>query len=93
MPFTFDLSDPLKDTLAKLSTKDPQRSKIIYKKIEQIIQCDGNSVDHYKNLKYDLSDYKEVHIDKSFILVFKVFKKENHILFERFDHHDKIFKR
>jgi len=93
MAFSFDLSDHLRKTLEKLSNKDPQRSMIIYKKIREIIESDGKSIDHYKNLRHDLSDYKRVHIDKSFVLIFRVFRKENHILFERFDHHDRIYKR
>ena len=50
------------------------------------------TIDDYKNLKYSLSDYKRVHIDKSFVLIFKVYRKEKHILFERFDHHDRIYR-
>jgi YafQ family addiction module toxin component len=93
MPFAFDLSDHLRETLAKLSGKDPRRSKLIYKKIEEIIKNDEKSIDHYKNLRHDLSDYKRVHIDKSFVLIFKVDKKAGFILFERFDHHDEIYRR
>ncbi len=93
MPFTFDLSEHLRNTLGKLSKKDPQRSKIIYKKITEIIECNESTINHYKNLRHDLSDYKRVHIDKSFVLIFKVFRKENHNLFERFDHHDRIYKK
>jgi YafQ family addiction module toxin component len=93
MAFTFDLSDRLRKTLEKLAVKDPQRSKIIFKKIKEIIESDGNAIDHYKNLRHGLSDYKRVHIDKSFVLIFRVFRKENHVLFERFDHHDGIYKR
>lgn len=93
MPFTFDLSDHLRKTLEKLSKLDPRRSKIIYKKIKEIIGSDLVVIEHYKNLRHDLSDYKRVHIDKSFVLIFKVFKSEKHILFERFDHHDNIYKK
>ena len=91
MSFTFDISDRLRETLDKLSRKDQQRSGIIYKKIAEIVECDENAIDHYKNLKHSLSDYKRVHIDKSFVLIFKVYRKEKHILFERFDHHDRIY--
>jgi len=93
MAFSFDLSDELREILEKLRKKDPLRSKMIFKKISQIIESDGDSVDHYKNLRHDLSDYKRVHIVKSFVLIFKVDKKEKHILFVRFDHHDRIYKR
>jgi YafQ family addiction module toxin component len=93
MAFTFDISDELRSVLKKLSKKDPWRSKMIYKKIEQIINNSIESIEHYKNLQHDLSEYKRVHIDKSFVLIFKVYKNEKHILFDRFDHHDRIYKR
>lgn len=90
--FTFDLSDNLRETIKKLSKKDKIRMIILNKKIKEIVSCDENAIDHYKNLRYGLSEYKRVHIDKSFVLIFKVFKKERHILFERLEHHDKVYK-
>ena len=92
MVFTFDLSDNLREVMEKLSKKDRRRTELIYKKIKQIIESSDEGIEHYKNLRRDLSDYKRVHIDKSFVLIFRVFKQEKHILFERFDHHDKIYK-
>ena len=125
MPFTFDLSEHLRETVKKLSKHDPRRCEIIYKKIKEIIESNEITINHYKNLRYseptkrvgsnypeptevnsgfanrknlvgsvyDLSDYKRVNIDKSFVLIFKVFRKENHILFERFEHHDRIYRK
>lgn len=92
MIFSFDISDNLKATIHALSKRDKARAIILNKKIKEIITCDENTIDHFKNLRYGLSEYKRVHIDKSFVLIFRVFKKEKHILFERLDHHDKIYK-
>lgn len=91
--FTFDLTDELKLTLAKIARKDRLRAAIVYKKIEQIISCDEISIEHYKNLRHGLSDFKRVHIDKSFVLLFKVSKKHKHVTFIKLDHHDSIYKR
>ena len=90
--FSFDISDEIKAILSKLSKKDPVRAVIIYKKIEQIISCDKKSIEHYKNLRRDLAEYKRVHIDKSFILLFKVTKPKSHILFDKLKHHDDAYK-
>ena len=90
--FSFDISDELKVILAKLSKKAPVRAAIIYKKIEQIISYDEKTVDTFKNLRHGLAEYKRAHIDKSFILLFKVTKSKNHILFDRLGHHDDIYK-
>ncbi len=90
---SFDLSVELRIALAKLSKKDRLRAAIVYKKIGQIASCDGKTIDHYKNLRHGLSDLKRVRIDKSFVLLFKVSKKDRHIIFTRLDRHDNIYKR
>ncbi len=93
MAFSFQLSDELKEKIRALAKKDKKTAEIINKKIKQITGSDETSIDHYKNLQHGLSDYKRVHIAKSFVLIFKVSKKEKSILFDRFDHHDNIYKR
>jgi mRNA interferase RelE/StbE/toxin YoeB len=90
--FRFALTDRLKIKLAKLSQKDAKRAEIINKKIKQIIACDDTSINHYKNLRHDLKELKRVHIDNSFVLTFHVNIKDNFIIFENFDHHDRIYK-
>ena len=77
--------------LNKLAKKDRERLKIINKKIKEIINNDSETIKRYKNLRYDLSDLKRVHIDRSFVLTFKVDLKNNFILFVDFDHHDRIY--
>jgi len=91
--FDFNISDELKLVIRKLVKKDKKRVEIINKKIKEVISSDKQSIQHYKNLKHDLKDYKRVQIDKSFVLVFKVDILNNFILFIDFDHHDKIYKK
>jgi len=85
------LTDELKIKIRKLLKKDKLKVEIINKKIKQIINCDEESINHYKNLRHDLSEYKRVHIDKNFVLAFKVDILNNFILFVDFDHHDNIY--
>lgn len=89
--FDFDLSDELKLIIRKLVKKDKKRVEIINKKIKEVINNNKESIQHYKNLRYNLSDFKRVHIDRSFVLVFKVDIFNNFILFVDFDHHDRIY--
>lgn len=89
--FNFDLTDELKLIIKKLAKKDKKKTIIINKKIKEIISCDKDSIQHYKNLRHDLKEYKRVHIDRQFVLVFKVEISNNFILFVDFDHHDKIY--
>lgn len=93
MPFAYDFTDKLKDIIQKLVKKDPRRVDIIYKKVKQIVNSDEFTIEHYKNLRHDLSDRKRVHIDGSFVLTFKYDKAKKFILFLDFDHHDNIYQK
>lgn len=89
--FDFDLSDKLKIIIKKLAKKDKKKVEIINKKIREVINCDKDSINHYKNLRHDLKEFKRVHIDNSFVMTFKVDLANNFILFVDFEHHDKIY--
>jgi mRNA-degrading endonuclease RelE of RelBE toxin-antitoxin system len=39
-----------------------------------------------------MKEFKRVHIDNSFVLIFKVDFNKKFILFVDFDHHDRIYK-
>jgi mRNA-degrading endonuclease RelE of RelBE toxin-antitoxin system len=93
MPFTTILSDELKEIIKKLYSKDKQFFLELNKKMLQIMDCDKDTINHYKNLKYDYSDYKRVHVGKSFVLLFSVDLYNNIIYFVKFAHHDKIYKK
>ncbi|NQV09416.1 hypothetical protein HQ529_06200 [Candidatus Woesearchaeota archaeon] len=89
--FDFGLSDELKIKIRKLVRRDKKKVEIINKKIKEIINNDSDSIERYKNLKYDLKKFKRVHIDKHFVLIFKIDKEKNFILFEDFEHHDRVY--
>ncbi|MEK6757734.1 MAG: type II toxin-antitoxin system RelE/ParE family toxin [Nanoarchaeota archaeon] len=76
--------------LAKLQKKDKNLYEQVLKKIEEIIN--SSNVEHYKNLRYDLKEFKRAHVGH-FVLVFKFDKMNNLILFSNFDHHDNIYKK
>lgn len=88
--YSFRIEKNLERILIKLEKKNKPLYDQIKKKIKEIIN--SADVEHYKNLRYDLSDYKGVHIGH-FVLVFKYQKNSNMISFEDFDHHDVIYKR
>jgi YafQ family addiction module toxin component len=90
--FYFDLTDELKFKIKKLLKKDKKKVKIINKKIKQIIFSNSQSINHYKNLRNEMKEFKRVHIDNSFVLIFKVDINKNFILFVDFDHHDRIYR-
>jgi len=89
MSFKITISAELKKDLAALKRKDKTTYVAVSKKIFQIALCDGNSIEHFKNLRGNLSNFKRVHIG-SFVLIFRIV--DDIIIFEKFDHHDRIYK-
>lgn len=85
----FDIEEKLHKILQKLFKKDIKRYKIVWNKINEIVS--SKDIEHYKNLMYDLKEFKGVHIDKSFVLIFKYDKTLDKVFFFDFDHHDKIY--
>ncbi|MEK6958849.1 MAG: addiction module toxin RelE [archaeon] len=91
MPFAFDRSEELADTLAKISKKHRPLYEAVLKKMEEIILRDHKTIDYYKNLRNDLSDFKRVHVYKHYVLFFKVYKGKNLIYFQKLCHHDEAY--
>ena len=87
----FDIEENLHRTLKKLFKKDKLKYKIVWKKIKEIVS--SSDVEHYKNLRKPLNDFKRVHVDGSFILTFKYDRTNDKVLFYDFDHHDRIYKK
>ena len=87
----FDIEKGLYNILKKLSKKDKIKYDRIWNKINEIINI--SDVEHYKNLKAPLQNFKRVHIEKSFVLVFKYDKSDDKVIFYDFDHHDNIYKK
>ena len=86
--YNYEINPNLQKIMKKLLKKDPQTRERIIKKIEEIIN--SKSIEHYKNLRYNLKEFKRVQIGEK-VLIFKFDKGNNLILFEDFDHHDNIY--
>jgi len=85
----YEIHPDLDKILYKLSKKDKVQFEAILKKIEEI--KNSEYIEHYKNLKNPLQEYKRVHIHSSFVLLFR--KEMDKIIFRYYDHHDNIYKR
>ncbi len=85
----FSIEENLKKTLSKIFKKDNAMYVAIMKKIEEILTCED--VDHYKNLKKPLQDFKRVHIKSSFVLIFKYIESGDKVVFYKFKHHEDIY--
>ena len=82
-------SGELTKKLAKLRKRDPLHYERIDKKMREIIE---NPLHEYKNLRYNLSEFKRVQIGH-FVLAFRVDHANKTILFYDYDHHDKIYEK
>ena len=91
MPLAYDLSDELREIIRRLRGRDPKKVELIVKKIKQIANSDELTIEHYKNLRYDMKEFKRVHIGTHFVLIFRYDKAKKFITFEDFDHHDSIY--
>jgi len=89
MSLPFEISNKLRETLDKLANKDNALAIAVRKKIDQIINFDIDSIQHFKNLRGKMSHLKRVQVG-SFVLTFRL--EGNVIIFEDFDHHDTIYK-
>jgi len=90
MTFHIVVSDELKKTLTVLKRKDQNMFHAVEKKMLQIASSDSLVIQHFKNLRSPLSDFKRVHLG-SFVLLFRI--EGNIIIFEAFEHHDLIYKK
>jgi len=90
MNFQVIFSDELKKKLSTLKRKDKTTYNTVKKKITQISSSDKQSIQHFKNLRRPMNEFKRVHLG-SFVLIFKL--KDNTLIFEEFEHHDKIYKK
>lgn len=86
--YSFEISDELEGKLIKLLKKNKPLYDKLFIKIHEI--ANSENVEHYKNLKYNLKNLKRVHVGH-FVLIFCFDNNKNHIIFEDFDHHDKIY--
>jgi YafQ family addiction module toxin component len=86
----FSIEKDLKRILNKIIKKDIVLYSAVMNKMDEILNC--ADVNHYKNLKSPLQNFKRVHVKGSFVLTFKYDLSEDKVLFYALDHHDKIYK-
>ncbi|AVB76301.1 mRNA interferase RelE/StbE/toxin YoeB [Methanococcus maripaludis] len=85
MTYNIEISEDAYKAFKKLQKKNKKQLEIINKKIKEIME----NPNHYKPLRNDMKGIRRVHIDKSFVLTYKI--DGNTIIIIDFDHHDKIY--
>ena len=72
----------------KLSKKNLKQLKIINKKIQEIL---NDPYHKYKFLRKPLQTFNRVHIDKHFVLLFKINHKKKVVDVYFYSHHDEVY--
>ncbi len=85
----FLIDDDLEKKLAKIKKKDKVLFEATMKKIIEIVSC--HDLNHYKNLRKPLQEFKRVHVKSSFVLIFTYDFEEKRIVFYQLKHHDEIY--
>ncbi len=80
----YKLSSSFKKKISKLKGQELFN---LNNKINEI--CSSSDINHYKNLKYSLKQFKRVHVNNSYVILFV--DKDNTIYFVDYAHHDKIY--
>lgn len=86
--YNLKIKSDLENTLKKLAKKNKKQVEIILSKVDEILE----NPHRYKNLRAPLNNWKRVHIDKHFVLVFSVDEESNSVTLEDYAHHDDIYK-
>ena len=72
----------------KLSSKNKSQMIIIAKKL---IEIRSNPNHEYKSLKPPLHGFKRIHIDKHFVLIFKINHLTKNVEVYHYSHHDDAY--
>jgi len=86
--YTLKIKPDLEKTLKKLAKRNRKQLEMILKKIDEILE----NPHRYKNLRVPLNDWKRVHVDKHFVLIFSIDEESKSVTLEDYDHHDNIYK-
>lgn len=86
--YDLDIKPEADKIFRKLSKKNKTQLILIHKKIDGIR---SNPTHNYKFLVGPLNGFSRVHIDGSFVLIFKVEHKRKTVIIFYYAHHDEIY--
>lgn len=82
------VKESLDKKLKKLQKKDDEILRLIYRKVQDILE----EPYRFKPLRKPLQNKRRVHVGGSFVLVYEINEKEKIVTLLDFDHHDNIYK-
>jgi len=88
-PYEYRLEKDLILFLNKVHKKDKKLYEAAMNKMEDVAE----NPHHYKPLRHDLKGRRRVHIEKSFVLTFRIDEQEKRVIFLDLCHHDNVYKK
>ncbi len=88
--YFIDIQPKFKKKVNKV--RDKQNRKNIWNKMEEVATTLEKNPNHYKNLHPPLQEYKRVHVNGSYVMLFIVDEKNKCVVFHNYAHHDDIYK-
>lgn len=86
--YSLDIKEEADKIFKKLAKKNPKQLMIINKKINEIREDPFG----YKFLRQPLHGFNRVHIDKHYVLLFKIDHGRQIVEIYYYDHHDYVYK-
>lgn len=78
----------VESVFVKLVRKNAQRLSIIQKKLQQVLK----NPYQFKPLKAPMQNFRRVHIDKSFVVIYRIDEENKAVELWKYDHHDNVYK-
>ena len=85
--YNLEVKEEVDRIFHKLAKKNPQQLLIIDKKVKEIKERPQG----YKFLRNPLHGFNRVHIDKHFVLIFKIDHAREVVTLYYYDHHDFVY--
>jgi len=82
------IKENLDKKLKKVQKKDKDMIRMIYRKVQDIL----DNPYRFKPLKKPLQNKRRVHMHGSFVLIYEISEEEKIVTLLDFDHHDTIYK-
>ena len=86
--YDLEIKPEADDIFRKLAKKNTKQLLIVHKKVEEIR---ANPHHVYKFLRKPLQTFNRVHIDRSFVLIFKIVHEQSTVVVYYYDHHDNVY--
>jgi YafQ family addiction module toxin component len=87
--YSIDVQPKFKKKVNKVKNKK-ERSNI-WNKMQEVANTLEINPNHYKNLHKPLQEYKRVHVNGSYVILFIVDKTNRKVTFHNYAHHDNIY--